>query len=99
VTNPQKIKAMSQEIVEAAKDKLHLSEEISQSTHEDFIFHGSPVLIFITTPVDNEWGPIDVGMRAEDPNRKNNYENGTNYSCQPEVHWLRDNNQERIVEN
>ncbi|HWA32916.1 MAG TPA: nitroreductase [Cyclobacteriaceae bacterium] len=65
VTNPQKIKAISAEIAEAAKDKLHLAEEIAQSTREDFIFHGSPVVIFITAPLDSEWAPMDVGMCAQ----------------------------------
>lgn len=32
---------------------------------EDAVFHGAPVVIFITAPQDNEWADIDVGMCAQ----------------------------------
>jgi len=32
---------------------------------EDPIFHGAPVVIFITAPRDNEWASLDVGMCAQ----------------------------------
>ncbi|MGN6395615.1 MAG: nitroreductase family protein [Mucilaginibacter sp.] len=31
----------------------------------DPVFHGAPVVIFITSPADNEWGGLDTGMCAQ----------------------------------
>lgn len=32
---------------------------------DDMVFHGAPVVIFITSPNDNEWAPLDIGMCAQ----------------------------------
>lgn len=32
---------------------------------EDPVFHGAPVVVFLTSPKDNEWGPLDVAMCAQ----------------------------------
>ncbi len=32
---------------------------------EDMVFHGAPVVIFITSPKDNEWAGLDIGMCAQ----------------------------------
>ncbi len=32
---------------------------------DDAIFHGAPVVIFLTAPKDDEWGKLDIGMCAQ----------------------------------
>lgn len=32
---------------------------------EDMVFHGAPVVIFITSPKDNEWSGLDIGMCSQ----------------------------------
>lgn len=32
---------------------------------DDPIFHGAPIVIFITSPKDNEWGGLETGMCAQ----------------------------------
>lgn len=44
------------ELLHAGKGNLDTS---------DPIFHGAPVVIFITTPNDSEWGGLDTGMCAQ----------------------------------
>lgn len=52
-------------IVKTAVDAIHLSHGIDFFKGEDPIFHGAPVVIFITSPKDNEWALLDVGMCAQ----------------------------------
>ncbi len=65
LTDPKKIRQCSDQIATAAKDLFHLSNEIAQSATEDFVFHGAPVVVFITMPKENEWGGVDAGMCAQ----------------------------------
>ena len=78
LTDPKKIKAFSKEIADiaireikhvglkdAAKMTLsffHLSTMINFLKNDDHIFYGAPVVIFVTSPKDEEWGALDVGM-------------------------------------
>lgn len=48
--------------VKAIKSLLHAS---SGQISEEAIFHGAPVVIFITSPKDNEWAGLDTGMCAQ----------------------------------
>lgn len=32
---------------------------------EDMVFHGAPVVVFITAPKDNEWAALDIGMCSQ----------------------------------
>ena len=32
---------------------------------EDMVFHGAPVVIFITSPKDSEWASLDIGMCSQ----------------------------------
>ena len=81
VTDHKKITAFSKEIAEqaikqikhvnlkeAAKMTLsffHLSTMVNFLKNEDHIFYGAPVVIFITSPKEDEWGALDVGMCAQ----------------------------------
>ena len=40
----------------------HLSHGIDFFKADDPVFHGAPVVIFITGPKDNEWAALDIGM-------------------------------------
>ena len=61
LTNKEKIKLYSKEICKVAENILHLSLKDFHK-EEDAVFHGAPVVIFITAPKDNEWASYDVGM-------------------------------------
>ena len=43
----------------------HLSQGIDFMKAPDPVFHGAPVIIFITAPSDNEWASLDIGMCAQ----------------------------------
>ena len=59
------IKLLSTEIAEVAKKYFHLLEGVDLLASVDFIFHGAPVVIFITAPQDNDWAAFDVAMCAQ----------------------------------
>jgi nitroreductase len=44
---------------------LHFPHGLSFLKSTDPVFHGAPVVIFITADRDNEWAPLDIGMCAE----------------------------------
>jgi nitroreductase len=50
---------------ETAAHLFHFSKSFSFSALEDPVFHGAPVVIFITSPKDNEWASLDIGMCAQ----------------------------------
>lgn len=43
----------------------HLKDGLDFFSAEDPIFHGAPVVIFISSPKSSEWAPLDVGMCAQ----------------------------------
>lgn len=71
VTNSEDINLYSKEITEAALKTLpdtgvhDLSHGIEFFKTSDPVFHGAPVVIFITAVKGNEWAPIDIGMCAQ----------------------------------
>lgn len=81
LTDKQMIKSFSKEIGKASlKGILKIgAKEIGKSVvtallhphdlsffkGDDFIFHGAPVVIFITVPKDNQWAGLDVGACAQ----------------------------------
>ena len=81
VTDPKIIKTFSKEIAEHAIKQIkhtnlkevakmtlsffHLSKIVDFLKNEDHIFYGAPVVIFITSPKEDEWGALDVGMCAQ----------------------------------
>ncbi len=59
------LKTSMRKIIKTGKDFLHFSHGSDFLKAEDAIFHGAPVVIFITSPKDNEWASLDVGMCAQ----------------------------------
>jgi len=53
------------EMIKAAGHLLHFSKDFDFSGLSDPVFHGAPVVIFITAPTDNEWAPLDIGMCSQ----------------------------------
>ncbi|MCC8426618.1 nitroreductase family protein [Mucilaginibacter sp. UR6-11] len=51
--------------VATIKTLLHELPHTMHSGGEDPIFHGAPVVVFITAPKDNEWAGLDIGMCAQ----------------------------------
>ena len=43
----------------------HLSHGIDFLTSKDPVFHGAPLVIFITASKENEWAAIDIGMCSQ----------------------------------
>ena len=52
-------------IIKTGKDLLHFSHGADFFKTDDPIFHGAPVVIFITSPKDNEWATLDIGMCSQ----------------------------------
>ncbi len=44
---------------------MHLLPSFNFNALKDPIFHGAPVVIFITAPLNNEWASIDIGMCSQ----------------------------------
>lgn len=81
LTNQDDIKAFSKEISKAAlkgilksgikgiiqttKDFLHFPHSSDFLNADDAVFYGAPVVIFITSPKDNEWAGLDIGMCSQ----------------------------------
>ena len=59
------LKAGMRKIIKTGKDFLHFSHGSDFLKAKDAIFHGAPVVILITSPKDNEWAPLDIGMCAQ----------------------------------
>jgi nitroreductase len=52
-------------IVQTANHLLHFAHDFNFDALSDPIFHGAPVVIFITAPRDNEWAQLDIGMCSQ----------------------------------
>lgn len=59
------VKSGIMEIVRTTNDLLHFSHDSDFLKTENYIFHGAPVVIFITSLKDDEWATLDVGMCAQ----------------------------------
>ncbi|MDR3714233.1 MAG: nitroreductase [Puia sp.] len=51
--------------IKQAGHLLHFSDGFHFQALKDPVFHGAPVVIFITAPRDNEWAPLDIGMCSQ----------------------------------
>ncbi len=52
-------------ITQTTNHLLHFMHDFNFGALSDPIFHGAPVVIFITAPRDNEWAPLDIGMCSQ----------------------------------
>ncbi|HNR06164.1 MAG TPA: nitroreductase family protein [Saprospiraceae bacterium] len=52
-------------IIKSATRSLHLAHGIDFLKNKNPIFHGAPVVVFLTAPEDNEWACLDLGMCAQ----------------------------------
>ncbi len=52
-------------IAKAVIGALTFPAKADFARQEDMVFHGAPVVIFITSPNDNEWAALDIGMCAQ----------------------------------
>lgn len=59
------LKSGIKEIINSGKKLFHFSPSIDFLNKEDHIFYGAPVVIIITSPKDNEWASLDVGMCSQ----------------------------------
>ena len=59
------LKSGTKQILKAVGHLLHYPHNINLFKGEYFIFHGAPVVIFITGPRDYEWAPLDIGMCSQ----------------------------------
>ncbi len=53
------------QIAKSAMGLLHFSNGLNFLETEDPIFHGAPVVIFITAPKDSMWAGLDIGVCAQ----------------------------------
>ena len=81
LTEPEFIQALSKQVNRVAAKKLiktgpqHIIKTVIKFLHfphglqflksNDPVFHGAPVVIFITAPRKNEWAALDIGMCAQ----------------------------------
>lgn len=46
-------------------DFIHAPHDYDYMRDEDVIFHGAPVVVFLSAPRSNEWAALDIGMCAQ----------------------------------
>ena len=49
-------------LLKTAVSAMKMSHGIDFKKGKDVVFHGAPVVIFITADIHNEWAPLDIGM-------------------------------------
>jgi nitroreductase len=59
------IKSDLKNIIKSAKEFLHFPHKMNFLKEADPVFHGAPVVIFISSPSDSEWASIDIGMCSQ----------------------------------
>lgn len=65
LTGKSIIDSFSQQVTKAAAGHYHLGFVSGVISKNYDVFHGAPVVIFITAPKDNEWAQLDIGMCAQ----------------------------------
>lgn len=65
LTNRERIKAFSVEIMKVAAKHFPLAHGLKPSTREDRIFHKAPVVVFISANRKDDWAGLDVGCCAQ----------------------------------
>lgn len=61
----EEIKKGIKGILKTAATLLHSLQNFDLSKFDDPVFYSAPVVIFITSPKDNEWAQLDIGMCAQ----------------------------------
>jgi len=59
------LKTAAKHPISTIKTLLHFSPGPISLKSEDPIFHGAPVVVFITAPKNHEWSGLDIGMCAQ----------------------------------
>lgn len=59
------LKSLLKHPVNAIKALFHLPSNAIGMISGDLIFHGAPVVVFLTSPKTNEWRGLDIGMCAQ----------------------------------
>lgn len=59
------VKSGFKNILKSVASSLHLAHGIDFLKSKNPIFHGAPVVVFISAPRDNEWACLDIGMCAQ----------------------------------
>lgn len=59
------VKLDLQELAKAAAGLLHFISHGDWDKLKDPVFHGAPVVIFLTAPINSEWADLDIGMCAQ----------------------------------
>lgn len=59
------IKTGPKAMIKTFVNLLHFPQGLWTLKNADPIFHGAPVVIFITASKDNEWAALDIGMCAQ----------------------------------
>jgi nitroreductase len=49
-------------LVKTAISAVKMSHGVDFHREKDAVFHGAPVVIFVTADKSNEWAPLDIGM-------------------------------------
>ncbi|HEY0742041.1 MAG TPA: nitroreductase [Chryseosolibacter sp.] len=65
VTESNLIKQMDEQIKVVVADIYKMPEMVEFLKKPNSIFHGAPVVVFITAPKVNEWAALDIGMCAQ----------------------------------
>lgn len=59
------IKAGPKQIIKTVVSLLHFPHSVDLFKSTDPVFHGAPIVIFITAPKANEWAALDIGMCSQ----------------------------------
>jgi nitroreductase len=65
VSVKQIAKISLKEITKSILQYLHSPHDFKFMNASDFIFHGAPLVIFLTAPRENEWAALDIGMCSQ----------------------------------
>lgn len=56
------LKAGPRQVLKTVAGLFHFHNAASLLKNNDPVFHGAPVVVFISVPKDNEWAALDTGM-------------------------------------
>lgn len=56
------LKSGVKHLIKSAFSAFHFPDSLDFIYEEDKVFHGAPVVIFVSADKDNEWSALDIGM-------------------------------------